>query len=122
MLFGGASVLLPDGATAGNLESYSEIKKFSDLVFDHPAFFVENYPVSVINATKSSGLASKVALRLKKYGFNIPDESSVSNTKDDYPKSKILYRFDPVTKLGVSADASTLDILSGFVPARAEEE
>jgi len=104
------------------LSSYTEIQKFGDLIFDHPSLFLENYPISVINATKSSGLATKFALRLKKYGFNIPDEASVTNTKDEHPETKIYHRYDTTTQLGVSIDSATIDSLTQFVPGKIEEE
>ncbi|EKD30333.1 MAG: putative transcription regulator, partial [uncultured bacterium (gcode 4)] len=80
-LFGGASVLLPDGATPNHLDSYADTSKFSNIIFNYPEMFLENPEITVINSTKTSGIANGVALYLKKFGFNIPDKNSIGSTK-----------------------------------------
>jgi hypothetical protein len=110
-LFGGAAVLLPDGATPSRVDEYKDIQKYANIVVNYPQIFLENYTVHLVNATKSTGLANKYALMFKKYGFNVPDEKSVWSTKDPYPKSTILYRYDATTKTGVTTESKTLEAL-----------
>jgi hypothetical protein len=82
---------------------------------NYPELFLEKYSIHLVNATKVTGLANKFALMLKKYGFNVPDEKSVWSTKDPYPKSEIFYRYDVVTKTGISATSKTLEALGLFI-------
>ncbi len=121
-LFGGSSVLLPDGATPANISTYTDISRFAHMIFDLPQMYIDKDEITVVNATKFSGNATRVALRLKRFGFNIPEKNSIATTKDPYPKSKILHVWDPIGKMGVSPDSSTLTALSMFIYAPAEEE
>lgn len=73
-LFGGASVLLPRGATPSRLDEYAEIRRFATLAFDYPQLYREKIPVYLVNTTKKPGLALTVALALKRAGFNVPDQ------------------------------------------------
>lgn len=75
--FGGASVLLPDGASASNVSEYRDVSRFANLVFNYPGMFLEAPEINVINSTRQSGIANKAALFLKKFGFNVPDKDSI---------------------------------------------
>ena len=106
--------MLPDGATPGNLSSYTDTRKFANLVFNYPEMFLENQEVNIVNSTKASGIAAKVAITLKQFGFNVPDKDSIYSTKDDYPKTQVLYPWDEVNKLGIDPKSKTLEALSLF--------
>lgn len=114
-LFGGASVLLPDGATPSNLSEYRDISRFANLVFNYPEMFLESTEINVVNATKSSGIANKAALFLKKYGFTVPDKDSIGSTKDPYPKTAVLYPWDEAGKTGINPESATLRALGLFI-------
>lgn len=91
-LFWWASVLLPEWATTWNISNYSEIQKFTNVIFNQREIYTENYIVNIFNATKISNLARTIAAGFYKYGFNIPDHNSIWNTKGTpYPKTVILY-------------------------------
>lgn len=91
-LFWWASVLLPEWATTWNISNYSEIQKFTNVIFNQREIYTENYTVNIFNATKISNLARTIAAGFYKYGFNIPDHNSIGNTKGTpYPKTVILY-------------------------------
>lgn len=119
-LFGGAAILLPDGATASDVSVYTDIQKYANIVINYPEIFLEKYTIHIVNATRISGLANKYALLLKKYGLNVPEMRSVWSTKDPYPKSAVFYRYDPVAKTGIAADSKTLEVLGLFVFADAQ--
>ncbi len=68
------AVLLPDTASAINISEYSSIQKFSRLIYGYPGIALEKEEVVIVNATKYPGIANKLALRLKKYGFNVPEK------------------------------------------------
>lgn len=91
-LFWWASVLLPEWATTSNISNYSEIQKFTNVIFNQREIYSENYVVNIFNATKISNLARTIAAGFYKYGFNIPDHNSIGNTKGTpYPNTVILY-------------------------------
>ncbi|MDD2487388.1 MAG: LCP family protein [Candidatus Gracilibacteria bacterium] len=113
--FGGASVVLPEGATASNLSRYGDINKFSNMIFNYPEVFKDKYEINIVNTTKVSGLANRFATELKKYGFNIPEKDSILSTKDKFEKTKINFLYDEVNKTGVSPDNKSLEAISQFI-------
>lgn len=119
-LFGGASVLLPDGATPTHLGAYAETSKFANIIFNYPGMFLENPEITIINSTKTSGIANRVALYLKKFGFNIPDKDSIGSTKDPYDKTRIFATWDERNRVGIPPDSKTLEALSLFLFAPTE--
>lgn len=114
-LFGGASILLPDGATPGHLDAYGEISKFANLIFNYPEMFLENPEITIINSTRSSGIANRIALNLKKFGFNVPDRDSIGSTKDPYDKTQVFATWDATNKIGIDPAGKTLEALSLFI-------
>lgn len=119
-LFGGASILLPDGATPSKINAYTDISLFSHLIFNLPQMFIDQDEITVVNSTKLPGIANKLALKLKRFGFNVPEKNSIVSTKDAYPKSTIFYVWDEQAKTGISPDSATLTALSMFVYTPAE--
>jgi hypothetical protein len=77
--------------------------------------FLENPEITIINSTKVSGIANKVALYLKKFGFNIPDKDSIGSTKDSYDKTEVFATWDPENKIGIPSTSKTLEALSLFL-------
>ena len=77
--------------------------------------FLENHEITIVNSTKTSGIANSIALHLKKFGFNIPDKDSISSTKDQYPKTQIFSAWDPENNIGIPSDSKTLEALSLFL-------
>lgn len=114
-LFGGASVLLPDGATPARINSYANTSKFANLVFNYPEMFLENPEINIVNSTKSAGTANKLALHLKKFGFNVPDKNSIGSTKDPYDKTQVFAAWDEQNHIGIPPGSKTLEALSLFV-------
>ena len=77
--------------------------------------FLENPEITVVNSTKSSGIANNIALYLKKFGFNVPDKDSIGSTKDIYPKTQVFATYDGELKIGIPATSKTLEALSLFI-------
>lgn len=123
-LFGGSSVLLPDGATPNNIAAYKDITLFSHIIFDLPQTFIDKDEISIVNTTKLPGVATRLALRLKRFGFNIPEKNSIVSVKESRPKTTVYHVWDADAKTGISPDSSTLSALSMFIytPAVAETE
>lgn len=114
-LFWGASVILPDLATANNISKYDNIQKFSNIIFNMSEVFQEKYEINITNTTKISWLANKIAIMLKKYWFNIPEKNSITSTKDRLPKSVINYVWDINNKIWVDPQSKTLESLGQFI-------
>lgn len=114
-LFGGASVILPDGATPNDISQYDDIKRYANLVFNYPKMFLEDVEVNVVNATRVSGVANRAALYLKRFGFHIPEKDSIGTTRDPYPKTTVLIPWDEAGKTGVDPKSPTVEALSLFV-------
>jgi LCP family protein required for cell wall assembly len=120
--FGGMSVLLTEGATATNVSEYSVIRKFANFIYNYPELFLENQEITLVNATKYTGLANNLAMELKKYGFNVPEKKSISSTKDTIAQSEIRHVWNAEALIGVAPDSATLRALQLYLglPARAE--
>ena len=92
--FGGMSVLLPDGAYAGNVSYYEEMKTFVTFLLTHRKFLTEWASVEVVNAVDSSVLnsnwlwrawiATKLWVKMVKYWLNVTNvanaEAPVENS------------------------------------------
>lgn len=120
-LFWGASVVLPDWATASNVSKYDSIQKFANIIFNMSDVFVEKYEINIVNTTKVSWLANKIAIMFKKYWFNIPAKDSIISTKERLPKSQVDFIWDETNKIWVNPNSKTLDALSQFIFAEQKQ-
>ncbi|MDD4151472.1 MAG: LCP family protein [Candidatus Gracilibacteria bacterium] len=106
--FAGASTLLPNTATSYKVDNYTEILRFSNVIFNYPQVFQDNSTINIFNSTKVSGLASIWGSFLTKYGFSIPEKDSIGNTSGTkYDKSIIFYN-------NLKEDSKTLEALKLF--------
>ena len=114
--FNWAAVMIPNWATASNVSFYDYIKNFASLIYHNQWFLVENSRIMIRNAIDKSYASSKwksptwrankVAVKLKKYWFNIAGtENAVENVEqttaivygDDYDETiKALQKFLPI--------------------------
>ena len=86
--FGGASVILPDGADITNISNYKGIQKFFDFIVSNPRFGKEKAKVWIQNGIDKDLLRKKkllnvkiagnFAVKLKKYGFTIGEIDNTS--------------------------------------------
>lgn len=106
--FGWASTLLPNTATSYKVDNYTEILRFSNVIFNYPQIFQDNSKINIFNSTKVSWLASIWWSFLTKYGFPIPEKDSIWNTSwTKYDKSIIFYN-------NLKEDSKTLEALKLF--------
>lgn len=85
-LFGGASVMIPDGSTPANVWFYDYTQKFASYVIHHQGYLIEHPKIAILNGIDkkfakqtlriSDGFANQLAVKLKKYAFDI---SNVQN-------------------------------------------
>lgn len=94
--FDNLSVSLPYWANHENLSNYDTIQRYTNLIFNYPEIFKENIEINVYNWTRIWWLAYKYANRLTRYWFNIPEENSIWNARDQvYKNSTIYYSWIP---------------------------
>jgi len=90
-LTNGQAVLLPNGATAYNVNEYTTIQKFVHLVVSYPQFSDHTREIHIFNATKKPGIAFQFAMILKSFWFNIPTDGALGNVDVDDPSKSFLY-------------------------------
>jgi hypothetical protein len=106
--FGWASVVIPNTATSSKVSDYSDILRFTNVIFNYPQIFAQSDKINIFNSTKVSGLATLWGNFLTKYWFTIPERDSVWNTSwVKYDKSIILYN-------NLAEDSKTLESLKLF--------
>lgn len=125
--FAGMSVLLPDGASVSSLSMYKYMQGFTSYVAHDQGYLVEGLKIQVQNGIdkkrkgKVNGLASNVAVKLKKYGFQIVDVDNASegyedtilyvHTTGDYQKTlSTLKTFLPIDQILTWNQLSGVDI------------
>lgn len=82
-LFGGASVMIPDGWSPGKVWFYDYTQKFASYVTHNQEYLIEWATIAIMNGIdktlakqtvgKADGFANKIAIKLRKYAFDITD-------------------------------------------------
>ncbi len=87
-----ASVVIPRWASFNNLEKYSEVQRFSNIVFNYSEIFLDKQEINIFNSLKIPNQALNLASDLQQYWFSIPEKDSIWNTWEDiYDKTTIFY-------------------------------
>lgn len=85
--FNGMSGLLPVGASSSNISFYERTRYFADQVAHNQWYLNENLPIIIYNATDKgyakqftyrNSVATKLAVKLKRYAFHILDTNNAS--------------------------------------------
>ncbi len=106
-LFWWASILLVEWTTINNLSEYEIINKFSNVLFNHPWVYIENYKINIFNWVKMSRAAWVLSNDIIRYWFNIPKINSIWNTPELYEKSTIYYN-------NIDENSATIKALKEF--------
>lgn len=104
------SVLIPQTADVWDLENYSDIQKYADLIFNQREVFEENLEIHIFNGTKRASLAKIFANKLYRYGFNIPDASLWNTNGVEESITTIYYN-------NIDEDNSTIEALKKLTKA-----
>jgi LCP family protein required for cell wall assembly len=86
--YDGQFVLVPQG---NNLEL---IHLYSDLIFHHRDIFINPVKITVLNATKTSGIAGVLAAKLEKFTLNVVDVDNLEGSDGERKyeeKSYLIY-------------------------------
>ena len=115
-LFGGASVMLPMGATASNPQNYTRMQTFTHFLLSHPAFARQKATIEVVNGiekalARSKGMsatpfAGQLAVKLKRYGFNV-----IKTQNADTPFSDSY-----ISVNGIGDYTATIEAIQVFIP------
>lgn len=89
-LFGWASAIIPNGGTAGDVSFYDNTKIFAFFVAHNQEYLIENQRIEILNGIdktfakatikKSDWFANQLAVKLKKFAFNITSAQNFSQT------------------------------------------
>ena len=104
-----AAVLLANWTNVNDLSNYEILHKYTNLIFNYPKLYEENYKINIFNSLKINFLASIIADEIKKYWLNIPKINSIWNTKEIYEKSVIYYN-------NIDINSETIKVLKNFYP------
>lgn len=113
-LYNNMFVLVPDG------DNLDLIHKYADLIFNKRDFFTSPATIEILNATKSPGVARRVASYLTRFGFNIVKISNLldkSGKRKTVEKTFIRYNSWDVDAKGAVTphNQPVLDALKGFI-------
>lgn len=79
------SVLLSEWSTKNYLSNYDKIKKYSNIVFNTPNLFKENYKISIFSKLKDKESTLKLRQDLKKYWLKISVLERIWNIPNNNP-------------------------------------
>ena len=90
--FGGQAVMIPNGATPSSISFYDYTNRFTFFVAHHNEYLIENPRIIIKNAINKqfasqnrlspTGWANKIAVKLKKYWFNLVGVENYSWTME----------------------------------------
>lgn len=72
--FNGASVLIPENASANKLSQYWDINRFTWFIFTYPNIRNEKIPLVIVHTKSTYQYARNVAISLRKLGFQFDNE------------------------------------------------
>ena len=101
------SVLLAEWTNSENLNNYSKLQEYTNIVFNYPNLFKENYKINIFNSLKVNHLAGWLSNEIIRYWFNIPLNNSIWNTKQIYKKSIIFFNW-------IDENSTTIQLLKKF--------
>lgn len=119
--YGWMAVMVPNWSTPSNVSFYDYINRFSFFVAHNQWYLIENSRIIIKNAIdnsyasqkwkKASWRANKVAVKLKKYGFNI---QWIDNSQEKKENTTVVIYNDTYDK--------TIEALQFFFPINIVEE
>ena len=77
VFFWGQSVLLPDWADSSELNYFDTIQEYSDIVFNHPSFYSEDYKISIFSKIWVQDEAKQLVKKIKILWWEISMEEKI---------------------------------------------
>ena len=126
-LYWWASVLLPNTAYLWNISDYSQIKKYTNLIFNYPEIYKEKFKINIFNSTRTRWIAWDLANILTRYWLNIPKLHSIWNIRNkQYLKTTIYYnqeiRDSTTLKFLKESMWEQVELIEVEQPVKAEED
>ncbi|HRX63543.1 MAG TPA: LCP family protein [Candidatus Absconditabacterales bacterium] len=113
--YGGMAIMVPNGSTPSNVSFYDYIQNFTFFTTHNPGYLIENPRILIKNGINKqyaynngkspTGWANKLAVKLKKYGFNIAD---IDNSDEKFLQTTVI-TYDKKYN-------STIETLQYFLP------
>lgn len=109
--FGGASVLIPENASATKLSYYEDIRRFSGFIFHFPDIRKEKYPISVIAGKGKTTQAKNIITTLQKLGINFDNKKLLTESTGSITTSHINIYRNEEADIGFSEDDTIVKAL-----------
>lgn len=109
--FGGASVVIPENASATRLSYYESIKRFTAFIYRYPNIRNERAPISIIVGKGKSGQAKLLVSTLSKMGINFDGKETIKELTGAVNTSHINIYWNTDAKVGISEDSTIVQAL-----------
>lgn len=93
--FAGASVLIPENASANKLSYYQDIARFTNFIFHFPEIRSTPLPLKIVYQKWGYDRAKNVAIGLKKMGFQFQNEKLFVESTGAIETSRIVFYNNP---------------------------
>lgn len=115
-LFGGASVLIPENASISKLSYYTDIIRFSNIIFHYPEVQKEDARISIVSPAPKKSTANTLAISLKKLWFPLIDKNTIITTTGSIETSHINIYWNEEFKIGYAPDSAVVLALKSIFP------
>ncbi len=98
-----------------------ELKKYTDLVFHHRGIFYAPSKIDILNASRTSGVALRLARKLNLFGFDVGEVSNFLDAQGERQysdQSLILHHSWSEDGKPLEAEANAIEALKGFFDAK----
>lgn len=109
--FGGASVVVPENASATKLSYYDDIRRFTGFVFRFPDIRKERYPISIVAGKGKSNQAKLIISTLGKLGVNFDDKKTLTEATGSIENSHINIYWNEEAAIGTPLSSPIITAL-----------
>jgi LCP family protein required for cell wall assembly len=109
--FAGASVVIPENASATKLSYYDDIRRFTGFVFRFPDIRKERAPISIISGKGKSNTAKSIITSLGKLGITFDDKKTLTESTGSIDNSHINIYWNSEAEIGTPASSPIIQAL-----------
>lgn len=109
--FGGASVVVPENASATKLSYYDDIRRFTGFVFRFPDIRKERAPISIIAAKGKASHAKLIISTLGKLGITFDDKKTLTESTGSIENSHINIYWNDEAEIGTPLSSPIIQAL-----------
>lgn len=109
--FGGASVVVPENASATRLSYYDDIRRFTGFIFRFPDIRKERSPISIIAGRGKESQAKLIVSTLGKLGITFDDKKTFTQSTGSIANSHINIYWNAEAEIGTPESATIVEAL-----------